>query len=145
MEKLNIRPNMLVCRHPNGSTRKVWVKPFDCLNHEPLTAKLNAYGFSLPALRLIHDLLSHRKQRSRVTNSYSEWLAVMLGVTQRSVLEPLLLNIFLADLFLIHNYIDIANFEDDNTPYLSAENVENVMESLERASVLCSDGLKIIF
>ena len=59
----------------------------------------------------------------------------MLGVTQRSVLEPLLLNIFLADLFLIHNYIDIANFEDDNTPYLSAENVENVMESLERASV----------
>ena len=69
----------------------------------------------------------------------------MLGVTQRSVLEPLLLNIFLADLFLIHNYIDIANFEDDNTPYLSAENVENVMESLERASVLCSDGLKIIF
>ena len=42
---------------------------------------------------------------------------------------------FLADLFLIHSDIDIANFAHDNTPYLSAENVENVIESLERASV----------
>ena len=35
---------------------------FDCLDYEPLIAKLNTYGFSLPALRLIHDYLSHRKQ-----------------------------------------------------------------------------------
>ena len=42
---------------------------------------------------------------------------------------------FLADLFLIHNDIDIANFADDNTPYLSAKNTEDVIESLERASV----------
>ena len=37
-------------------------KIFDCLYHELLTAKLNAYRFSLPALRLIHDYLSNRKQ-----------------------------------------------------------------------------------
>ena len=30
-------------------------KAFDCLDHEPLIAKLNACGFSLPALRLIND------------------------------------------------------------------------------------------
>ena len=97
--------------------------------------KLNAYGFSLPALRLIHDYLSHRKQRARVNNSYSEWLALMFGVPQGSILGPLLFNIFLADLFLIHSDIDIANFADDNTPYLSAKNVEDVIESLERALV----------
>ena len=57
-------------------------KAFDCLDHELLIAKLNAYGFSLPALRLIHDYLSHRKQRTRVNNSYSEWLAVMFWVPQ---------------------------------------------------------------
>ena len=59
----------------------------------------------------------------------------MLGVPQGSILEPLLFNNFLADLFLIHSDIDIANFADDNTPYLSAKNVEDVIESLERASV----------
>ena len=51
-------------------------KAFDCLEHELLIAKLNAYAFSLPALRLIHDYLSHRKQRTRVNDSYSEWFAV---------------------------------------------------------------------
>ena len=42
---------------------------------------------------------------------------------------------FLADFFLIHSDIDIANFPDDNTPYLSTKNVEDVIEFLERASV----------
>ena len=35
-------------------------KAFDCLSHELIIAKLNAYGFSLPALKLIHDYLSRR-------------------------------------------------------------------------------------
>ena len=34
---------------------------FDSLNHELLTAKLNAYGFTLHALKLIHNYLSNRK------------------------------------------------------------------------------------
>ena len=41
----------------------------------------------------------------------------------------------LAYLFLIHNDIDTANFIDDNTPYLSAKNVKDVIESLEWALV----------
>ena len=45
-------------------------KAFDCLNYELLTAKLNAYGFTLPALRLIHDYLSNRKQRTKVVDDY---------------------------------------------------------------------------
>ena len=31
---------------------------FDCPHHERLTAKLNAYGFTLLALKLVHDYLS---------------------------------------------------------------------------------------
>ena len=69
-------------------------KAFDCLEHELLIAKLDANGFSLPALRLIHDYLSHRKQRTRVNNSYSEWHTVLFGLPQGSILRPLLFKIF---------------------------------------------------
>ena len=40
-------------------------KAFDCLDHEMLIAKVNAYGFSLRALRLINDYLSNRRQRTK--------------------------------------------------------------------------------
>ena len=33
----------------------------ECLDHELLTAKLNAYGFNLQALRLVRDYLSNRE------------------------------------------------------------------------------------
>ena len=56
-------------------------KVFDCLNHELLIAKLNAYGFTLPALKLIHNYLSNRKQRVRVNDSYSLWQDILFGVT----------------------------------------------------------------
>ena len=45
-------------------------KAFDGLNHDLLIGELNVYGFSLPALRLIHDYLLNRKQRKRINNSY---------------------------------------------------------------------------
>ena len=41
-------------------------KAFDCLDHELLIAKLNAYGFSLPALRLINDYLFNRIQQTKI-------------------------------------------------------------------------------
>ena len=69
---------------------------FDCLDHELLIAKLNGYGFSPPALTLINDYLSKRRQRTRIGNSFSDWFKVILGVLQRSILGPLLSNIFLA-------------------------------------------------
>ena len=38
-------------------------------DHELLIAKLNGYGFSLPALKLVHDYLSNRKQRAKVNRT----------------------------------------------------------------------------
>ena len=109
-------------------------KAFDCLDYEILIAKLNAYGFSLPAVRLIHDYLLNRKQRTKICTSYSDWLEIIFGVPQGSILGPLLFNIFLADLFFIMEETEIASYADDNTPYVSAENIDELISSLEKAS-----------
>ena len=46
-------------------------KAFDCISDELILAKLHRYGFSLRALRLIHNDLSNIKQRTRVNGTYS--------------------------------------------------------------------------
>ena len=91
-------------------------KVFDCLDHELLIAKLNAYGFNLPALKLVHDYLSNRKQRTKINRTYSSLSEIVFGVPQGSTLGPLLFKIFLADLFFILNGVDIASYADDDTP-----------------------------
>ena len=46
-------------------------KAFDCLNHDILIAKLEAYGFDKKALLFIKDYLQNRKQRTKVNGYYS--------------------------------------------------------------------------
>ena len=120
-------------------------KAFDCLDHELLTAKLNACGFSLPALRLINDYLSNRKKRTKIKNTYSTSIDIIFGVPQSSILGPLPFNDFLADLFFTVNDIDITSYADDNTPYMIADNVDDLIISLEETSNSLFEWFKTIF
>ena len=49
---------------------------------------------------------------------------------------PLLFNICLVDLFFIINNMDIASCADDNTSYIAADNIDDLINSLEEASTI---------
>ena len=109
-------------------------KAFDCLPHDIIIAKLNAYGFDMKALNFIYDYLGNLKQRTKIDNAYSSWQNILYGVPQGSILGLLLFNIDLCDLFFTLNHEDIANHADDNTVYVSGKNVDEVARFLEESS-----------
>ena len=51
------------------------LKAFDCLNHDLLIAKCEAYGFNTKALTFIQDYLFNRLQRTKINSEYS-WFGI---------------------------------------------------------------------
>ena len=109
-------------------------KAFDCLSHDLLMAKLNAYGFSMTALRLVQNYLSNRKQSTKINTEYSSLEEILFGVPQGSISGPLLFNSFLCDLFLIMSNTELACYADDNTPNALGNNIEELIVKLKSAS-----------
>ena len=64
-------------------------KAFDTLNHDLLIAKLHAYSFDIKTLKLMHNYLRKRWQRTKVNSSFSRWSELLQGVSQGSVLGPI--------------------------------------------------------
>ena len=81
-----------------------------------IISKLNAYGFNLPALKLMHSYLSHRKQ----------------------------FNKFLSDLFLVRSDNDFSSYADDNTMHGYGYNIDHVISSLKESSENCFNGSHIM-
>ena len=90
-------------------------KAFDCIPHDLLIAKLHTYGFSEKIVTFIYSYLKRRKQNLKIENFYSDFLTLLSGVLQGSILGPFLFNLFLNVLLATLNLSELYNFADDNT------------------------------
>ena len=74
-------------------------KVYDCLRHDVMVTKLDAYSLTKESLRIISDSLSYRKQRTNI----------VCGTPRGSILGPLLFLIFINVIFLVVEKSDICN------------------------------------
>ena len=111
---------------------------FDCILHEYLIAKLHAYGVDMKSLRFLHSYLNGKKQRVKVNDKYSSFEEIFF------ILGSSLFNISISYLFLILNNKGIASYVDENTPYCSYKNFEDVMKAnLDKCHFLLSTKEKL--
>ena len=101
-------------------------KAYDCVNHDLIIAKLEAYRVGENSFNLIQNYLSQRQQRVKVGSSFSEWLEIILGIPQGSILY-----VFINDLFLFIKETDICNFADDTTLYACGKELDTISFKLE--------------
>ena len=64
-------------------------KAFDCILHDLLIAKLNAYGLDFDTKTFLHNYLKHRKQSVKINNLSSFFRTILSVVTQGSILSPI--------------------------------------------------------
>ena len=117
-------------------------KAFDTINHDLLATKLDACSFSNDSLKLLYSYLNNRWYRTKIKLKFSSWKELSQGVLQGSVLEPLLFNIYLNDLFFLSEFTDLCNFEDDTTFYACDMNLNSLIKRLVHDSFLAIEWFK---
>ena len=73
-------------------------KTFEKVWHEGLLNKVKSLGISGELYNLLENYLSGRLQRVALNGQMSSWKPVLTGATQGSILNPLLLLIYVDDL-----------------------------------------------
>ena len=106
-------------------------RAFDCLPHGLLLGKLRAYGLSVKACALVSSYLSDRKQTVKLGSYYSECSIITKGA-QGSILDPLLFNVFINDIFQALGKSSLYNYADDNTLSFAHHNVDTVIHTLQQ-------------
>ena len=112
-----------------------------CL-HSLLLAKLAAYGMSRKSIHLVASYLTGRKQRVRLQSFLSEWLEIIKGIPQGSILGPILFNVFINDIIWFFKNSLLFNYADDNTIEVRHKQPAMVIEILQSECQLALDWFR---
>jgi len=90
-------------------------KAFDTLDHDILLKKLKYYGINGNSLSLMKDYLSNRFQYVEIDDTRSDYLPIITGVPQGSILGPILFIIYINDMSNASEMFKCISYADDTT------------------------------
>ena len=99
-------------------------KAFDTICHEKLLVKLDSYGIRGNCLKLIKNYLLNRKQITKFNNVKSDSKNIMFGVSQGSVLGPLIFLSYINDIVNSAFEGETVIFADDTNIFVTVNNEE---------------------
>ena len=109
--------NVLLKKLDHGLILLDFSKAFDKVAHEKILLKLHHYGIRRDTLK-IKDFLDNRKQAAVINGINSDRISISSGVTQGSVLGPILFLAYINDLpEQVKSRVRL--FADDTALYLS--------------------------
>ena len=100
-------------------------KAFDSVSHNLLIHKLQSFGFHSILLNWFRGYLSNRMQRVVIDGSNSDWLPVVSGVPQGSILGPMLFLCFINDMPSSAHNSTMALFADDSKCFRSINSISD--------------------
>ena len=85
--------------------------------------------FSYEVLEVINNYLTNKKHRTKVNVSFSDFIDLLLGAPQGSILGLLLFDIYICDIFFVGE--DVTRYADDTTLHSSGKSiVTNIVKNI---------------
>ena len=102
-----------------------------------------AYGIRGPILKWFESYLTDRSQYVTYDGMNSDISFLKCGVTQGSILGPLLFIIFTNDIFNVYELLFTVLYADDTCVLLGRKDLENIISCLNNELKTLAHGLKL--
>jgi hypothetical protein len=113
-------------------------KAFDKVPHNQLLRKLKSYNLNDQIINWVKSFLTDRRQRVRISESFSKWEKVLSGIPQGSILGPLLFIIYINDLEESCSLnSNVALYADDTKLYKYIQNENDAIKLQEDLNSVC--------
>ena len=115
-------------------------KAFDCLPHQLLLAKFNAYGLDKLSCRLIAHYFMNRTQCVKLADVQSGMQVISKGAAQGSMFGPFAFNVLINDLlYIIEKLCPVYNYADDTSICCTASNFHEARHDAEHCTGVMMD------
>ena len=114
-------------------------KAFDSIRYDLMLRKIRKAGVSESACAWFESYLSQRQQVVKFQNTVSDPLPHTVGVPQGSIMDPVLVTLYINDLFRVPKHCEPLGYVDDTKLFFGFldDIISAVNEDLKEISIWC--------